>query len=1827
MVCALESTGYSLADIHKMLTRAGGGQAEYADMVQGIIHASDAQREIERVRIGGLTMTPRQRRKVDSNIRRLKRDLKLEYQGSFDGITGTLKGALQVADSMDALIDKISTLVAKTTNEDFVDDVVKRFEQFLLTLIALNQQSTAMGAVAVLAQYVSTLCTRSFSKIIMDTVKSLLQDRKLHYQSGFLTRNWKSIVDGPFGSAIGKIMSLLITVGFLPAKATTNLGRGLFEMFRVKRFSDDGSSLPAVIDCTVSTLDWVVDSVWPAAATGNIAMLFQGEELNKLDDEYRKVVDCVDLYMSNSFELLKKKYDVSDSGFEIVRMIDECMESHTQAKKKPDLSSFQRNTFDNRLLSLNKFSNGIQGVFKSTAIRVRPYTFLLRGGSGVNKTGLNEILIHVISKANDLPSGPEYHCQLNGADPYMMDYRPKHISISFDDLCNTKPEHEEVSPLYKIIQFVNNVHCTALSAEAHMKGKNSINVKIVSATTNTEAINSAYFSCNPSSIMSRFNLIIDVALKSTATDSRGKIKKSFIGIPYPDMWDVTASWVKVTRLDKLRDSWCLVKYDGVDDLVSLIDLVEKDSRVWFSDQARIVESATNLKTTPHCEQHPLYALPCLKCQKVIRDGLESGTFDPTCPPIKEIAEFEYQADEESVCDDESTSVNWENLSQLSMPLTSFETCVNDITYTAECMVEDAVGLVKQAQSAIARGTETLCGEIRQKFSELSSELEKADPMYKGIVAVSLVFGIIIVGSQFKKALEEQASIEEVDAVAMPPQVVVNRQNAYKKPVRFKMDAPNASKTATPQQFIDKMDTSLYLVFITPVLNHEGELAKEKNAVASFPIGSGNWILPYHPFKLKSPIGQYHLDYRMASEDVLCKRFSEIVMLEDIQKLAGSDLCSVYLRSGGSNYDMSKFVQKEEFKLERGTVLQILPKTRDMVQQGILPSQAKIFATVKECTVVNVKDSQYYAVTYTTTVDTYKGLCGAPIVTTGVNPTIVGIHTAGVPCSTDGVGALFIQSDLVLEQQSIRIAEKAPLSNEQLGASFEVSGSSKWKNPIHWIPVEDQASLEIHGQHDQPTTSFRTSVKKSILADKLDEIGIPTEHAGPLANAETMARQKHLSNCTKVQPPYNPMFMKMSVKDFEDKLIGAVRNSNGKIKEYVHPISYKDALNGVDGVTGFDCLPPNTSPGFPLTGPKWKLCVEEAIQAKKAGKCARLLVQPEEGEGSSSTFEFVFDKEKVDVYEEVSKLLANFGEKVRSNVIFKIHLKDEALPLEKVLAGSLRCIAGAPMHFVVATRMLFSSLNVLMTQFPTLFETAVGCNAQGKDWDFIGKYLLRKGRVAGGDFSKYDQLTRQMMLLAFEILKGFMKECDFPSHLLDLLDGVACEICFPNYEVNGVLLEVLFSNPSGHPLTVIINSIVNSLLMRYCYYAMHFKAGDSEIPPFHSMVDLLTYGDDNVYGVDEKEKLFNHISVAYELSLIGMKYTMPDKNSEPQPFMNPDEVDFLKRKFRVHESTGTMIGALDVKSIYKSLTTTMKVKGREETEAQVMAGNIANALRELWIHGPEVFREHKRKFECLKEIQDGVYRVGDFWQDVTEEECLERYENTWCVYQECLDVTQMPYEYQAAYIGEWMLDSSEDEGYSGEEELSEGDDSMEASEYDYEDESLVSEPDPEHVEDMFRSRAGLLRFISSEARVYEQTGVRPATHAFMLFATAPAVSIMLRKPTRGQIHFAHSQLVARQKKKKSVSNEILCYFASMRTGVIVVHPAYDVVRKTYGVTAAFRAARLVWRLTRGKWINSTLFRHADPDLARIVMSFAEPSFSVSSAFRTEYGSLSYIYTLY
>ena len=170
------------------------------------------------------------------------------------------------------------------------------------------------------------------------------------------------------------------------------------------------------------------------------------------------------------------------------------------------------------------------------------------------------------------------------------------------------------------------------------------------------------------------------------------------------------------------------------------------------------------------------------------------------------------------------------------------------------------------------------------------------------------------------------------------------------------------------------------------------------------------------------------------------------------------------------------------------------------------------------------------------------------------------------------------------------------------------------------------------------------------------------------------------------------------------------------------------------------------------------------------------------------------------------------------------------------------------------------------------------------------------------------------MAAYWIIAELHKLAGHDEVMYSKIMGIGTDVAYPVMNIRGEIVMFYGTNPSGHPLTVIINSLVNSLYMRYAYASLGY-----DVRTFKKHVALMTYGDDNAMGVSTHVPNFTHTNVQRVLVEIGVVYTMADKESVSVPYINISDVSFLKRKWRYDVEIGAWMAPLEEASIIKSLT--------------------------------------------------------------------------------------------------------------------------------------------------------------------------------------------------------------------------------------------------------------------------------------------------------------------
>jgi hypothetical protein len=1663
-------------------------------------------------------------------------------------------------------LNQLKSAIQFNATDDLTEAIMSRIESLLLLVVDLFTRKSLAEMFIPIVQYIKTwLGGRSVCKMFISWVQDIVFSSDeddaseewedvppgLNGQVGWFESNWMQLTKGVFGKKLASLLNLMILAGFMPDKSADSLTS---ELFKVLNVTSQRKKYPSIFHHLFSTIDWVIDSVVPAITTNNMSLLLVEEDVQEVDRIYRMCLEVVHLNITGQMALAKAKYGVIDEASILMMIVNTSVAIETMKRKcvGEDLAVKE---YQARLIKLDKLSVDLQAHWHDASLRVKPYAVLIRGGSSVGKSTLGTIVSHVISRANKFPEGKEYWCTINGSDKYQSDFRSQHTCVMFDDMGNTKPEKCENNPLFVLIQFINNMHCSALSPEADKKGKMDIRCRIVIVTTNTSHLHAPLFSVNPASIMRRFDLVVDVMLKPDAVGPGGGLSPKFAGNPMPDAWDLSCGTVQIARSpsNHLADSWGIAILPDVKDVVSLTEYLCEVTPKYFAVQEEIVSASSEMHKKSHCVEHPMFCIPCAACAKglepaaSIREQCWEATIPEECErhpgltlPCK-FCEKETigksclapwltpcpDSDEkEAFCDAPETivveDVSDEELEhqggifgsdpkrvKKSVPVSAhgwlnhYESGTTEFTFeradidgvpvtdvTAQEIPKSAIDQLHMYVTGLLyppisneehrrRGEcphpganpegfdqfhetrpEGVDGEFRYGgpypeceadylsgrverpwnfymvwfdhlvekvdpvwefiFKKKSKLREKLSPMQKSILTMTAIGLAMSAGVHFIKRmmaapLDKQGAVySRILAAAQTPRQMVDRDNRYRKVYTNVARYPDASLGTTLSQLEAKIDRNLHMVTIRKFDEVASECFGPTEWCNSFPIGGTEWIVVGHMF---DDCQCYKVEFQ-SHPSVGIKRFQAIVNRANMRPVFDFDAMVLDIPNGGDVTNFSPYMVERAdcAELKPGTPIAVYHVHHSVMESEevyVPPSSYKLTTTISEVKDLKVNGIGSYP-GFTYKAETHQGMCGSMVFTTGRNPVLIGMHTAGD--IKNGIGAAMLMcrqkvyESKVMREEYITVAESTPLRDEIYGVNVKTQPEAHEKNPIHFI--EEDVNLEVIGQTSLPRARFKSEIVTSCIAEKLKEVsGIEDTHTNPQKKAATPSRHRHISTCGAVLPPANPWLVKMALEDFKAKLGESVFADGSQFKEFVHVLNYEDALNGVQGVRGFDPVNPKTSMSFPLTGAKYKYFVENALKEEMGFITSKFVRRLEKEDGTVEySYELEFDPEKADVRTEVDNILEWFYEGKRVNAVFRANLKDEPVSFEKVAKNKIRIFAGAPVALVIVTRMLTLPLVSAMSNFPAEFESAVGVDAAGKDWEYISEILTSKSggvRCGDGDYSAFDMRLRpEIQKAAYEMLKWCLLKCGVDPELVRLIDGLATENLYPIFDEDGVLVKVFGSGPSGHGLTVIINGLGNGILIRYAYYSMHFVARQGklylgEIPLFHENVALITYGDDNNFDVSPDEPLFNMLTVAEELAKIGHIYTDATKHVSTAKFKTIDDMSFLKRNFHKHPTLGKRVGALDIESIHKSLLLTRKARrGMTESAAQICASNMAAALGEVFLHGPEMYEKYAKWFDQLVDVRDSEgHRVGDYYSPPSIEDLVARYENTTCCYRE------------------------------------------------------------------------------------------------------------------------------------------------------------------------------------------------------------------------------------
>lgn len=475
----------------------------------------------------------------------------------------------------------------------------------------------------------------------------------------------------------------------------------------------------------------------------------------------------------------------------------------------------------------------------------------------------------------------------------------------------------------------------------------------------------------------------------------------------------------------------------------------------------------------------------------------------------------------------------------------------------------------------------------------------------------------------------------------------------------------------------------------------------------------------------------------------------------------------------------------------------------------------------------------------------------------------------------------------------------------------------------------------HGRHP---SSVRNPTQSKIIASCLSGIFGP-----PKTKPARLAREFDKSELT-----FDP-FMKGLLKHVRDRpvveedildacvdhLYTTLMN-NSPIPPILgkETLSFERAVLGDPLIPQFGAIPRNTSAGYPYAMPG-------GICSSKPGKTAFF--------GTGQDYDLT-NANCVELKAKNEKILQNLRKGIRDEVIYMDFAKDERRPIAKVDEGKTRMINACPLDHLITVRRLFMAFELWIMQNRIHNGIAIGMNPYSHEWNLLATKLKSKGSsVDAGDFSEFDYSENAPFLWAIlKLINRWYSNDDNISRETSWFDVVNSK------HINGSYVYSLISSlPSGHPLTIIINSLYVLLSFRYGWVLLH-RGDIASLSSFNDHLYIIAGGDDNVHNKSPyASMIMTEERLMCVFSMMGLKYTNEKKDGITKTMRTLADVSFFKRDFRWEPIVGRYICPLTLDTILEFVYWTKKGSQSEVITKQ----NVDNCLHELSLHSLEVFNKY------------------------------------------------------------------------------------------------------------------------------------------------------------------------------------------------------------------------------------------------------------------------------
>lgn len=1218
-----------------------------------------------------------------------------------------------------------------------------------------------------------------------------------------------------------------------------------------------------------------------------------------------------------------------------------------------------------------------------------PFGLLVYGKTCVGKSTFTSMLYQFAGKFWDLPTGDEYRYTRNTCDDFWSGWDSMKWFLLLDDIAFGDPNSKVVdNSLTEVIQIMNDVPLVPNQASLEDKGRNPLRAKMVVATTNTRHLNAhAYFAC-PIAVQRRFPFVLVVKPKPqyARDDDLEMIDPSKLPPilnDWPNFWTIQVERVVATSdsqaqyevvqifsetdrffqwlgntmqlfgaiqakagagIAAMKDfelcrACCLLKEKCVCDMANNYLQTKEyrlpdDKKLGQEFSRRITEDGNTweYEFTQQGEKLTDYVMRTT----VKRGGSVVRSF---CSPVMVTTENspeEVQSTDADMADVLAEVLRIQGRKSTARAMRAIHWCA-DLYLRAYVRSRLVRRITNGAMEwAIVRkcamyGFRWYTSERSEYYVWLADAVQshytsrKWKMVLAGLAATTALIATYgLYKSITNKVPEVQGLRQSVDDDSFPK---TEKVNVWKRD-DYQTSSIDRSELSASLAHVD-YDTLMKIVEknTARIKVSNGVMAREGNVFS--PCGH-LWMTNNHTL-----FGEGDLEVTLSVVPHMQGASSNVTFKlrqVDILRVVERDLAFFEVHSWETKRDLRKLIRSPTLK--GAYTATYVTRTKGV---GVKLTNVK-------CVVQERKEVAALGVTMNTWTGwakepTVVGDCGSPMVTHQPVATILGIHTLGnahgvvwaTEIDTDIVDFAIKHFDMPVVQCAAPVID-APSRPKKLGPLSQ-------RSPLRWL---ENGAINVYGSYLGQMVTSRSKVRPTLLGKQiLDERCWVMDYEAPILRDWRPWRHALVDSTQKKFGSLSGSMMKEIARAFTDDILEALPKGS---LDMLEPLTDKATINGIVGVRFIDKMNFKSSMGEPYNTTKKSYLT-----------------------GTEGNMEFTEE-----VMQRIRYVEKQYENNCRASPVFSGKLKDEPRAAKKVAEGKVRVFTAAPVDWSFVVRKNFLPVVKLIQENPFIFEASPGCTTQSLEWQQYYDYLTAFGveQMVAGDYGKFDKkMEALIILLAFRVLRNLYAKAGWVDDELRVFDCVAEDTAYSFVNFNGDLVEFFGSNPSGHPLTVIINCIVNALYMRFAYVTLSPCEGSvyEKARMFKQHVHLLTYGDDNTMGVSKAAPWFNHTAIQRALTDIGVEYTMADKESDSKPYIHIKHVSYLKRTWRWDEDIGAVVAPLEEASIHKMLTI-CNPSGDESPELH-MASVMNSALNEWFWHGRIEFDRERMWIEELAKKHD------------------------------------------------------------------------------------------------------------------------------------------------------------------------------------------------------------------------------------------------------------------